>query len=521
MSGTRDAAQASASAALSGFDAGAVGFVLPALREATGTDAGTASWPVSTYVIGMLAAIPLAGLASPRFGALRLFRFCVALAAAGALLAVATSSLAAVLVARLVQGLGQGPLLPLAATIVVHRWPVWRQGRLVGTLSIAYGAAFLGATVLAPTVLRFGWRATFVLSLGLAAVTWVAALRGERAPGASRDRDQPGGIRTPGASGGLRGRPWAALLSREMRAAGLLSLGTGVGQALFVWFPKLAITRLAVPPAQTALLMLPLVAGGIAATLAITVGSTAWARAGCSPRALPRRWPACCSRWPRRPRAWGSWPVRASSAWVSSACAAARRATPRRVPCRWPRKGQPRAPWRCSRTSGLLGGSLLLGAVAASQPSERVGVETALLVGGALVGTSFVALRSLIWRRTRRRFVRFEPVAPPRAAPPATHETRASWRAKAPGWSDSSNVLHDWRLSSPVDPEPQGRPDGRGRRAQASANRSRPAPRTLTMRPLRRCCHTRNSNGGTASKALLGSETSPGTLPPATAMRSI
>jgi MFS family permease len=55
-----------------------------------------------------------------------------------------------------------------------------------------------------------------------------------------------------------------------MFAIAMLSLGTGVGQAVLVWFPTLAIARLGVSGSETTPLMAPLAVGGIAATVLIT-----------------------------------------------------------------------------------------------------------------------------------------------------------------------------------------------------------------------------------------------------------
>ncbi len=54
-----------------------------------------------------------------------------------------------------------------------------------------------------------------------------------------------------------------------MRPVVLLALGTGIGQSALVWMPTLAATRLGLDLKQTAPLMVPLLAGGLAATAAV------------------------------------------------------------------------------------------------------------------------------------------------------------------------------------------------------------------------------------------------------------
>jgi len=265
-------------AALAGLDAGSIGFVLPAMRAATGASAQTASWLLTVFVAATLLAVPLAGLATRRFGAVGLFRVCAALAASGALGAALadvggaddTSDIGdtgTLLLARAVQGLGQGPLLPLAAAIVVTRWPTHRQGRWIGAISLAYGLAFLAAMVGMPLLLQWGWRLAFVVSGVLAVVTlvWLGATASSTARSTPEAQEanpaQPAAEQSP-----LR---WQPLLQRETLAIAVLALGTGLGQAVLVYFPTLALQRLGATAQDTALLMLPLVAGGIVATVLI------------------------------------------------------------------------------------------------------------------------------------------------------------------------------------------------------------------------------------------------------------
>jgi MFS family permease len=375
--------------ALGGFDAGAVGYVLPALRAATGVDAATASWLVSAYVVGMLVGIPLAGGAVARYGAASLFRGGLALALSGAVLALLDDSIVTLVAARVLQGLGQGPLLPLAATLVAQHWPQQRQGRLVGALSLAYGAAFLAATAVAPPLLQLGWRASFVLSMGAAAAALLVARRGAVsaaqavAAGAPEHRASP-------ARGGLRG-----LWTGEMAAIAVLSLGTGIGQAMLVWFPTLAIVRLGVSTAATSLLMLPLVAGGIAATLAITawldrLGARRVLAAGAAATLLGLLVALLLA--PSRTAFMVG--VGLFGLGIVGLCGGPLRyAAARAVATSG--QGAAQSVVALLTNVGLLAGSMLLGALAGAGRDERSGTETALLVTGALMVFSFAALCAL------------------------------------------------------------------------------------------------------------------------------
>jgi len=389
---SRTAAALLVGAALSGFDAGAVGYVLPALRATTGVDAQGASWLVSTYVAAMLVGIPLAGAAVARFGALRLFQICLMLAAAGALLALTAPGLPAVLAGRSVQGLGQGPLLPLAATLVAQHWPAGQQGRLVGALSLAYGVAFLAATGVAPPLLgHWGWRAGFALSL-LTAAAALAATWNVGGPSAAPPEVEAAKVHKPSRAG-LR-----ALMQREMAAIALLSLGTGVGQAMLVWFPTLAIARLGVPALATSILMLPLVVGGIAATVAITalldrMGARRLLAIGAA-AALIGVVLAVLAPPSRLAFMAGAG---AFGLGIVGLCGGPLRyAAARAVPAGG--QGLAQSAVALLTNLGLLGGSLLLGALASGSGhpgGEGAGITTALVTTGMAMALSFVALAAL------------------------------------------------------------------------------------------------------------------------------
>lgn len=251
--GGRGSAALLIGAALSGFDGGAIGFLLPAVRADTGSDPQQAAWLVTLYALGTLVAIPAAGAAVRRFGGHVVFRVCAVVSACGSLLAIVSPGITSLLAARLLQGLAQGPLIPVAAAIVAVQWPTERHGRLMGVLSLVYGSAFVGAMALTPMLLTVGWRSVFGVTLAIA----VASLLAPRVEGASQPAPRRS-VTVP-----LFGR------SREIWAIAVLSLATGIGQAAIVLFPTLAVQRLGVTASGTGLLMLPLAAAGILATVGI------------------------------------------------------------------------------------------------------------------------------------------------------------------------------------------------------------------------------------------------------------
>ncbi|SCK22373.1 Predicted arabinose efflux permease, MFS family [Variovorax sp. HW608] len=235
-----------------GFEAGAISYVLPAMRAATGASAQLASWLLSVFVAATLVAVPLAALAVRRIGATRLLRGCLVLAVVAGGLASVLPSPDGVLVARALQGLAHGPLLPLVAAVIVTHWPPPQHGRLLGQVSMAYGLTYVVATIGTPWLLQFGWRSAFSFGACLALLSLAWPLP---ASAASHDGERPA--------------PWWLAFSRPMLPAILLALGTGAGQSALVWMPTVAATRLGLGMTATAPLMVPLLLGGLIATACV------------------------------------------------------------------------------------------------------------------------------------------------------------------------------------------------------------------------------------------------------------
>lgn len=375
---------------LAGFDAGAIGFVLPAMRSATGADAQTASWLLSVFVAATLVAVPACAFAVRRFGAPRLLQACLALAALAAALAALAPATGAVLAARALQGLAHGPLLPLGAAIVVVHWPVQVQGRLMGVISLGYGLAFLVAMVGTPWLLQFGWRSGFALSAGLALLALMLTPAGQ-----ARGAGSPVAAPTPT-------RTWRALSVRPMPAVALLAVGTGIGQAVLLWLPSLAVARLGAAMTETSLLMLPLVAGGLTATgLVIALLDRVGARplvlggAGLSVAGV-----LLAAAAPPSPAAFMAGAA-ALGLGVTGLCGGPLRyAAARALPLGEQGLAQGAVAWLTNL--GVLGGSVLLGALAARGQAGTAVAATvqALLTACALMAVAFLAALALPRHRT-------------------------------------------------------------------------------------------------------------------------
>lgn len=370
-------------AALAGFDGGSIGFLLPAVRAGIGADPQQAAWLVSLYALGTLVAIPAAGLVVRRFGGDMVFRVCAGVAVAAALTASLAQGINLLLAARLLQGMAQGPLLPVAAAIVAMRWPAERQGRLLGAISLAYGAAFLGGMTLTPVLLTAGWRAVFALMAVIAVAALVAPV-----PRAAAAAAAPPDVVT------------RIERNRELAAIAVVALGTGVGQVAVVLFPTLAVQRLGVTAPGAGVLMLPLAAAGICATLGITamldrIGAKPLIAAGAVltvagilvAAAGPASRPAFligAGVLGLGISALSGGPLRYAAARAAGAAA----------------QGPVQAGVALATNVGVTGGSLVLGSLAARGTDERAALEMAMLVACAVMVVLFLPT---VFLRAQRR----------------------------------------------------------------------------------------------------------------------
>jgi MFS family permease len=371
-------------AALVGFDGGAIGLLLPAVRADIGADPEQASWLVSLYALGSLAAIPTAGVAVRRFGGDAVFRVGAAMAVAGALMAFVSPGIAPLLGARLLQGVAQGPLLPVAAALIAVRWPPERQGRLMGAMSLAYGAAFLGGMTLTPLLLMAGWRIVFVVMGAAAVAALLAPLRPAAAPTASHAAVVSGIER-----------------SRELAAIAVLALGTGIAQVAVVFFPTLAVQRLGVTAPGAGILMLPLAVAGICATLGVTamldrMGAKRLVATGavCAVAGVLLAAAAPASR--------TMFLVGAAVLGVGIAALSGgplRYAAARAVGAA--EQGPAQAGVALATNVGVTGGSLMLGALAARGTDERAAIEMAMIVACGVMAVLFLPTAFLGAERTR------------------------------------------------------------------------------------------------------------------------
>lgn len=144
--------------------------VSPALGELQArfaTDLGGATWILTSYLLSLAVSTPIVGKLGDIYGKRRVLLIVMVLVILGTVVAVAASSLAVMLVARVIQGVGGG-IFPLSYALVRERLPADAVPRAIGQLSATLGVgAGLGIAVSGAIVERLGHRFLFWIPLAM------------------------------------------------------------------------------------------------------------------------------------------------------------------------------------------------------------------------------------------------------------------------------------------------------------------------------------------------------------------
>ncbi|MBR0826047.1 MFS transporter [Bradyrhizobium manausense] len=191
------------------LDVTIVNTALNAMGEALGGGVAELQWVVSAYTISFAAFILTAGALGDRIGAKRVFMAGFAIFTAASLACALAPNAAALIGARLLQGLAAAILVPNSLALLNHAYPDdKRRGRAVAIWAAGASCAltagpFLGGGLIATV----GWRAIFLVNLpiGLAGLWLTWRYADETARSSAREIDLPGQCAAIGALGALAG----------------------------------------------------------------------------------------------------------------------------------------------------------------------------------------------------------------------------------------------------------------------------------------------------------------------------
>ena len=155
------------------LDTTIVNVALVAIEKSYGTTLADIQWIVTGYLLAVGATLPIAGWATRRFGARRIFLLSLVLFTVGSALSGIATSLPELIWFRVLQGIGGALILPVGQAALTRAGGV----RNVARLTALIGGPMLLAPVLGPTIGGVlvdgpGWRWIFFVNIpvGLAAL---------------------------------------------------------------------------------------------------------------------------------------------------------------------------------------------------------------------------------------------------------------------------------------------------------------------------------------------------------------
>ena len=159
------------------FEALAVSTVMPIVANELG-DQALYGWVFTAFFLGSLIGIAVVGGALDRGGLGRPFAIGLGLFAVGLLIGGLAPSMAVLVVARFIQGLGAGAIPPIAYVAIGRSLPEHLRPRMFATLSTAWVLPGVIGPALAGVVGEFlGWRYVFLGLLPLIAVAGLLTIR--------------------------------------------------------------------------------------------------------------------------------------------------------------------------------------------------------------------------------------------------------------------------------------------------------------------------------------------------------
>lgn len=157
------------------IDQTVIATALPTLHNVLHTPINWVGWTVTTYQLGQVIAMPVAGRISDQFGRKKVFMICVALFAVSSLLCGLSNNIVELVIFRGFQALGAGAFMPSATGIIADHFGKDRD-RGVGLLtSIVPIGTMLGPVIGGVLIYYWSWRGVFLINLPLAVAIFVLA----------------------------------------------------------------------------------------------------------------------------------------------------------------------------------------------------------------------------------------------------------------------------------------------------------------------------------------------------------
>ncbi|WP_086666189.1 MDR family MFS transporter [Lentzea kentuckyensis] len=175
------------------LDTTIVNVAINTLARDFGSSLSTIQWTLTGYILALSMSIPLTGWSIRRFGAKTMWVTSLSLFIAGSVLCGTAWSVWALIVFRVLQGVGGGLLMPVGQAMLAQAAGPQRMGRMMSVISVpAMLAPVLGPVIGGLIVDSLSWRWMFFVNVPVGLVALALAVRmlpadRDRQPGESLD----------------------------------------------------------------------------------------------------------------------------------------------------------------------------------------------------------------------------------------------------------------------------------------------------------------------------------------------
>src|SRR5262249_45455730 len=158
------------------LDTSVTNVVLPHLQGSLSAGLEEVSWVITSYLAANAVVIPATGWLARLIGRKRFFLISTTLFAISSLISGVAPDLTTLVVARIFQGVGGGPLIPLSQAIIWEIFPFRQRGLAMAV----WGVGFILGPILGPTVGGYladewSWRWIFYINLPVGVVGFFLA----------------------------------------------------------------------------------------------------------------------------------------------------------------------------------------------------------------------------------------------------------------------------------------------------------------------------------------------------------
>src|SRR3954452_18377047 len=165
-------------AVLTILDATIVNVAVPVLARDLHASISTIQWVPTIYLLSFAAVIPVSGWATERYGAKRVWLTALALFVLGSLLSAAAQSIGQLLVARVVQGVGGGLVMPVGQAMLARVAGPHRMGRVMSVVGVPMLLAPIAGPVIGGALVdAASWRWIFLVNLPVCAIALALSVR--------------------------------------------------------------------------------------------------------------------------------------------------------------------------------------------------------------------------------------------------------------------------------------------------------------------------------------------------------